>query len=230
VNARGDGLAIWTQGPQTARTLWSSGFRPTGGWSRQERLGPDRPLHIFGLGTALNASGQGLALWVQQDPNVNGDDTVVARRYQPGAGFAPAEPLADFGWLAAGLDPAGNAIVFTIGPLGLRVHRHTPDQGWRSPERLEGVGGYDSISTDGNGDGWIVWKDHDTKEIVSRRLVGGRAEDPLARVAPPTNTDRQQLRVVADTRGGAVALWFEIADATVVDPEWTLMANRFLVP
>jgi hypothetical protein len=230
LNATGDGLTLWTQGQQGAQTLWASAFTPSNGWSRQERIGPDSPLHLFGLGATLNASGNGLVLSVQQDPNVNGDDTVVAQRYQPGAGFAPAEPLGNFGWLAAGLDPEGNAIVFTIGPQALRVHRYAAGLGWQSPELLEGVGGYDAIPVDANGNGWILWENQSPDhEIWSRRLVGGRPADPLARVAQPSSGSASQVRAVADSRGGAVALWFEQTGGTMFDPEWTLVANRFLV-
>ena len=173
--------------------------------------------------------GEGLVLWSQQDPNVNGDDTVVATHFQPGMGFTSVEPLGNFGWLAASLDSSGNAIAFTIGPLALRVHRYAVRQGWAPSELLEGVGGYDSISTDANGDGWILWKNDSPAEIWSRRLSRGRSADPLARVAQPASGTASQVRAVADPRGGAVALWFETADSTVVDPEWTVMANRFLV-
>jgi hypothetical protein len=217
VAANGSALAVWAEA-DTSR-LWMSTFDPRRGWAVSQPIALLEPARLlYGVRAALNAAGDGFALWTQ-------DDTVFASRYTTVTGFATPEALGRGGCQGLAVDAAGNALAVLAQPPRMLALRYTVGRGWDVPQPLAqtDAGGSGALSMDATGNAWFVWGDG--LGVWSRRFVGGQGLGPAERVSPSTRPDLLVPQVVADAQGGAVAAWLEPLPG---NSSWSILANRYV--
>src|SRR5437867_2934789 len=217
VATTGSALAVWAEGDSSR--LWMSTFDPRRGWAVSQPIALLEPAHLlYGVRAALNASGDGFALWTQ-------DDTVFASRYTTVTGFATPEALGRGGCQGLAVDAAGNALAMLAQPPRMLALRYNVGRGWDAPLPLPqaDAGGSGALSMDATGSAWFVWGDG--LGVWSRRFVAGQGLGPAERVSPSTRPDLLVPQVVADAQGGAVAAWLEPLPG---NSSWNILANRYV--
>jgi hypothetical protein len=147
LDARGDGVAVWSLSTGGAWTVWVSRYRgDTGTWEAAAPLQPDDGGDSTGAQLALDANGDAYATWRRQD---GASFSVWAARFvaRSGAWTAPV-PLDDLAGDAVGPSVAaagdGQAVVVwqqRAGVAGVRASRFDPKSGtWGAPLLLDADG------------------------------------------------------------------------------------------
>ncbi|HVD78326.1 MAG TPA: hypothetical protein VNH43_11975, partial [Vicinamibacteria bacterium] len=219
VAANGSALAVWAEAD--ASRLWMSTFDPRRGWAVSQPIALLAPAQLlYGVRAALNAAGDGFALWTQ-------DDTLFASRYTTVTGFATPQALGRGGSQGLAVDSAGNALALWVQPPRLLALRYTAGRGWEAPVPLppQDANGSGALSMDAGGNAWFVWGD--STGVWSRRYVVGQGLGLAERISPATGSDLVfgGLQVVAEAQGGAVAAWLEPLPGT---SSWSILANRYV--
>lgn len=221
VSSSGTALAVWAEGQRDSWGLWMSTFGPNRGWEVSQPVGLLQPARLlYGIRVARNDAGTGFALWTQ-------DDVLFASRYTTVTGFAAPEALGRGGVHGLAVDAAGNALALLVQPPRLSALRYTAGRGWEPPTPLppQDANGVGALSMDAGGNAWFVWSD--STGVWSRRYVAGQGLGPAERISIAVSPDRVAAgpQVVADSQGGAIAIWLEpIADSS----SWNVMANRYV--
>jgi hypothetical protein len=232
VSGSGPALAVWARAetPGVNQELWANSFDPPQGWGAPHRLAPQRTSsRVSSAALFVNASGDGLASWREYEAETG---VLYVSRYTRATGFEAAEALGPSAGAAtaASIDPAGNVLVIYQSGPGLRRQRYVAGRGWQAPEPLEGVGGYDAVPLDDQGNGWILWNeriDPGTVSLRSRRLAAGVAAGPVEEIAPSFAGYAWFRGTPLDARGGLVAAWFQRVSAPGAAERYSLVANRY---
>ncbi|HEX6738245.1 MAG TPA: hypothetical protein VF310_08245 [Vicinamibacteria bacterium] len=230
LNAGGTALAAWAEGREGAQTLWASVFNPRRGWAAPQRIGPERPLFVYALQAALNDSEEGFVCWTQDDPRVDGDDTVFASHHLAASGFAAPENLGRGGCQGVAVDSRGNALALQAQPPRTLVRRYMVGRGWEPADAfpaLDAAGGA-ALSMDTAGGAWILWVDvADGYTVRSRQFTLAQGLGPALEVAAHAAGSGVLPQVVSNDQGGAVAAWFDQPAAPSSRPV-RVLANRFV--
>ena len=232
VNAAGVGAVAWSQSQgdgstvsSQAQDIWARRVDSAGVFSTATRLdavGGDVDGYYGQIALAVDASGNGLALWVQ------------------GSGSLPfvihaARLSASNGWLGdvvlnpaaieesyspqLGLDAAGNAVVVWqqqtgIGAYGAFARFDAATGSWSAPASFGGdIAGdvYDPhVAVDGAGNATAVWYQlsGDTVSVLSSRSLAGGAWSPSGVLDVSTvGLSYPVPRVAANGAGRTLALW-----------------------
>lgn len=223
VAANGFGLLAWAEGRENGAHLWWSTFDPRRGWAVAQTVGLSGEARlIYGVGSAVNAAGQGMIVWTQ-------DDTVFASRYTTVEGPGIPESIGRGGCQGLAVDAAGNALALVNQPLvplaGLVLRVYRSGRGWDAAPAVvaEDGSGSGALSMDARGNAWVVWAN--ASGLWSRRYLSG----PALEASQPIAASRSGLlpQVVAEADGGAVAVWLDrTSDASTA----TILASRYVVP
>jgi len=231
VAVSGSGLAVAGWSTQTGE-VWASSFDPGRGWSLPSRLSQE-PSRVLLVSAFANARGDGLVTWYGSDPSAEGSGALFASFYENATDFLPGEVLGPTVGtaMAAAIDLNGTSIVVYMSGLGLRVQRHAAG-GWQAPEALDGVGGFDSVTLDDHGSGWVLWSEPsaENREMVSlrsRRLAAGRAIGMAEEISPPALGLAWFSGTRMDAPGGLSAAWFRLTSEPGEPGRFALMAARY---
>lgn len=154
INANGNAVVVWDQSEETFippnKTVgywhvWHSMYTPETGWSAAGRI-PALNSDTGYAGQAqvgLDAKGNAIAVWLQQNPTKQTFYDVWSNRFKFGQGWETPTPLEpglvnnDIAPQVA-VDPAGNAIaVWTHDTGALQFNRYLADSGWLTAKGLQ---------------------------------------------------------------------------------------------
>lgn len=233
----GNARVLWTQGNSAARTyrVRSRAYTQGSGW------GGIQDLEAGGRGTwanvelAMDAAGNGLGVWVQQDgthtrlhtaPFGAGGWGAVRELELDTTGFALAVNATGSGWLVAGVaDTTPSSIKAypvsggsSVGLGALLEHQDT--------------GGWDalpSVAVDASGRALAVWGRYESGPgrwdlLGSHHLPGGGWSTP-ERLESQDLGNARDAKAALDGAGNGLVVWTQ-ADAPV-SPHLTIWANRF---
>jgi hypothetical protein len=229
VSGTGTALLAWAT---TGGEVLGSVFEPGTGWSFASRLS-SQPTAIYALNVFVNARGDGVVTWYGNDPINPGSGALFASLYENPTGFRRADRLgpAVGSTLAAAVAPQNTSLVIYMTGLGLRAQRHTSAAGWSAPEPVEGVGGFDAVTLDDQGDGWIFWSEPGPSNqgiaLRSRRLLAGRATGVVEEIAPPTPGLAWFRGVSLDSQGGVSTAWFRLLSEPTSGGGYAFVAGRY---
>ena len=143
VHADGSAIAAWTLRTDTgSRRVIARRFATDTGWGAPREFSANGE-DAYDVRIAMDGAGNGFATWEQE---THGEETVVASRFEPGAGWGAPVQLEVDGEEAYGprlaVSPDGNAIVAWIradGETGvIAAARYTRERGWERPVIVQG--------------------------------------------------------------------------------------------
>lgn len=171
VDDAGNALAVWRQNDGTRDNIWANRFSTDNGWGSAEKIETDDSGGALDPQIALDASGNALAVWEQNDGSRY---NIRANRYTAENGWGGAEIIEtdnDGGAFnpQIAIDDAGNALAVWEQSDGtrdnIRANRYTPENGWGTDETIEtdDAGGAQQaqIAVNGSGMGIAVWQQSD---------------------------------------------------------------------
>jgi hypothetical protein len=224
MDARGDGLVVWTEdragGAVVRRRTRVSG----GGFSAAADLSgggtSDHPRAASNVDIAMNDSGAAVVVW-QRTTDTDGQNTIQAAvRESVDEEFSVPEPLNDP--MAEGsvprvaIDAAGDAIAVW---QGLRVSAATRPAGgaWSAPEDLRDVlhDNNPVVAMQPSGTAIVVWQGNRDPLLSSARAVAGDfASATWSTPAPVGGSYSGKTRVALDTDGTVLVLTDVFLDNT----------------
>ena len=230
MGADGTAVAVWAQFDGGLGGVWSNRYAPGERWSVPRPIGTTSAARVSGPQVALDADGNGVAVWAQSD------DTrfdIWSNRYTRSSDWADATPIEanDAGDALApqvALDAQGNAVVVWQQSDGTRddvwANRYTSSDGWGAAERIEAEEEDDSLDPQlgvgSDGAAVAVWvKLGDSGDIWANRYTptdGWGTSEPIE-----ANGSRDALEpgIAVDAEGNAAAVWRQIN--AVDDRIWT---------
>jgi hypothetical protein len=87
VDASGAALAVWRQSDGTRNNIWANRYLPGSGWGTATLIETDNTGNAFSPQVAMDANGNGLAVWHQRDAT---RDNIWSNRYVAGVGWGAA--------------------------------------------------------------------------------------------------------------------------------------------
>ena len=195
-------------------------------WSAPEMLEHDSAASDFAPSVAMNAAGNGMAIWCKHDGlHVQ----LWTRRYTASDGWGPEELMrtdeaAGISFPSIAVDGRGCAIAVwrRTGDrrCGIWVNRYVPRQGWSGPGPLvfEEVGEvFDPrIAMNERGDAMVVWQ-HSSAErntVWTCRHAVGTGWAPPVLATHHSVSDACAPRVAMDALGNAMVVWRQFDGAS----------------
>lgn len=229
-NAAGGGLAVWAH-PTSPTNIWYSVFRPAvGAWGFPMELSPAGVLG-FGPDVALDAAGNGLAVWLRV---AGGVYFVTAARFSAvSSSWAAPTDIAVLG--PGGLAPviamtaAGDAVVVwtavtSKAPFASSIHaaRFAAASGtWTAAAQVSAAGdnaGLARVALNGNGDAMAIWTKEEPgglESIQAARSVASGATWQSPRTLSSADAFAEFGTVAIDDSGNAIVAWQRMADIEV---------------
>jgi len=94
-DAAGNAIAVWDQSDGTLFNIVTNRFVPASGWGTPQILDTDTTGSVGGPAVGIDAGGNGIALWVQQEASgTNSINRVVADRFATTSGWAAPQTVA----------------------------------------------------------------------------------------------------------------------------------------
>jgi hypothetical protein len=236
VDGSGNALAVWQQSDGTRHNIWSSRYMPASGWSTPVLVEND-PEEAGSVRIALNANGDGFAVWTQVStirPAV-----VWARRYEAASGWGAATRVQSNtggdGFLPQiAIDHAGNAVAIWHQTDGARynvwANRFVVGTGWEGGAFVEndntGDAQYAEVGMDANGNAIAVWQQFDGTRfnIMSNVLPSGGSwgtAEPIENDINPSTLPQ----IAVNAAGEALAVWMHEQDG---GEGQDVMVNRYV--
>ena len=196
VDAGGNAIAVWSQSIDdmgTRSDLWASFYTASSGtWGTPEKIETDDAGSVFQPQVAIDASGNAIAIWAQDDaPEADPDvrTSIWSNRFTAGTGWGSAELVEtdDTGnaWSPQiAIDSDGNALAVWQQSGGNDLfdavaNRYTLGTGWASPQIIGAETGSEpngflepQIAIDNNGNAIAVWQQFDgtVRNVWANRL------------------------------------------------------------
>lgn len=143
VHANGSAVAAWTsRSADGEQRVVARRFTADSGWDAPRAISAEGE-DAYDVRIAMDAAGNAFATWEQ---DVHGEETVVASRFEPGAGWSAPVQLEIDGEEAYGprlaVSPSGSAMVAWIRAEGetgiIAAARFVTEGGWQRPEIVQG--------------------------------------------------------------------------------------------
>lgn len=233
LDSDGNGTAVWTQNDGTRFNLWSCRYEPTNGWGIPQLLEEINVGSASNPDVAANAAGGAVVVWMQ----FNGTSfDILARRYVPGFGWAPVEPLesgsGDSVLPQVVVDAQGDAIaVWETDPSGIWANRFDSQaDAWEGQARIDSGSGLEThvprIAANASGRAAVLWHELDNgsvDSIWSNQFLPGTGwgtaqlveEDDIGNAYYPTAS--------VGSDGTVIAVWQQ-SDGT----RFNVWSNRFV--
>jgi hypothetical protein len=234
MDGSGNALAVWQQHDGTRFNLWSNRYTAGAGWGVATLIETDNVSDATEPAIAVNASGNGLAVWAQHD---GAHRNIVANRYTVGTGWGTAVLIET--------DNAGNAnqpqVVMDANGNGLAVwtqddgtyqtvmaNRYTAGSGWGTAATIEtGIVGdafEPRIAMGANGNALAVWVQSDGTRlnVWANRYTVGSGWGTAGLIETDNVGDASSPRIALDANGNGQAVWCQF-DGT----RFNLVANRY---
>jgi hypothetical protein len=222
VDADGNALAVWVQqstsGP-AGSLIYSNRYTPGSGWAAEQQIGT---IDSASPQIAIDASGNGLAVWAQQDGM---SANIRFNRYTAGMGWGMEDQVVmddtgiGFSDPQIAMDADGNALAVWYqsdrSTSNVKASRYTPGMGWDADEFIEsgtGVAGFPEIAIDANGNAIAVWHQEDgmigssPPSIRANRYTAG-AGWGVDEAIETGDGFALYPRVAIDADGNAFAIW-----------------------
>ena len=191
-STHGDTVAVWEQFDGAHYSIWGNSRRAHQDWGRAHLMQTSDTGHSYSPRVAVNAQGQGAAVWVQMDSALAAYG-IWSSRLEPGVGWGAAVQVERVKQVAGenagpayapgiAIDDRGHAVAAWQQSDGRRVNVRaswfTPSVGWGQASRLEqGKGdlGAPQLAMDAGGNALVVWpRFHlDRSELWASGLVVG---------------------------------------------------------
>jgi YD repeat-containing protein len=241
----GNALVVWTQEIGGSRYAYSRSFSIATGWSQTaDKLSADTKF-CMDVKVALDADGNGMAIWSQGDSATDDILDVYYRRYIGTEGWTSETAEIDgteqdTEFLTTkpqlGIDKNGNAIV-VWGQRNTNPNQWARDiyanvyiagESWTGPELLGDLNGTDStnvkISVNENGQAmavWQQWTDSDGFGIFGKRYEPGSGwETDVVTLGDPAGTGGVYPNVAIDDDGNILVAWGRVSRYYDVDSGW----------
>ena len=212
----GNAIAIWIQDRGSYREVQAS-VRPwsTGVWEPPIDLSVPG-LNAFGQAISVNARGDAIALWQQNDEL----PPILHSRFRPAGGvWQPPQQVSpsweDALWPDVAIDEAGNAIaVWTQGYDGVKAaYRPFSSGAWDGPATISEAGQEErgaNVEFDGAGNAVAIWMyrpwSGSSFAQAAFRPVGG-AWEPAQNLSAPNTAISYEPDLAIAPSGTAVAVW-----------------------
>ena len=243
VDGAGNVLVVWSQGNGQVNhgDVWFAAYSAsTTSWSAPA-LVSDGVNSAYGSVVAVNAAGQGIVAWRQEQ----GDGTTVsnaptdvwARRFDSAGNWGtaatinsiPATQLFVYGQLAVALDGAGNGVALWIqGAVQAAILSATG--GWQPSQRIVSDPSHSAYGPhaafDAAGNAIAVWQEQDGFSAFggTSRYVAGDGWAASSRFLAPGAGDVYLPRVAVDGAGNATAVWYQAIPGGLA----TIYCSRFV--
>jgi hypothetical protein len=233
VDDSGNALAVWHQSNGSYYSIWANRYTAGSGWGTAELIENDDAGNAYRPEIALDASGNALAVWSQNDGVRN---NIMANRYVAGSGWGTAELIEsdDSGGASSpdiAIDSDGNALAVWTQWDGstqpLWANRYVPGTGWGTAEQIDSSGGdaySQQIAFDADGNALVVWY-QDTgsvSNILANRYAVGAGWGSYELIETDDAGHAADPQLAIDGNGKAMVVWQQ-SDGSV-DHIW---ANRF---
>jgi hypothetical protein len=167
VDGSGNGVAVWKQSDGTRYNIWSNRYTAGSGWGTAQLIETDNAGPADLPRIAMDASGNGLAVWHQSD---NTRYNIWSNRYTAGSGWGAAQLLesndvATAAYAEIAMDPGGNALTVWSHWDGARANiwscRYRSGSGWGTAQLIETDDAGDALSVQitmgSSGNALAVW-------------------------------------------------------------------------
>jgi hypothetical protein len=231
MNASGTAFAVWTQydGTSSYRT-WGNRYVPGSGWGTAVQL-QSSSLYSYGADVAVDAGGNAIATWNQD--NGNGNANIWVNRYVAGTGWSGASVIQsgtlDSFYARVAMNSTGRAVVVwsQFDGITYRVwaNRYVPGTGWAGPTQLQSVSEYGygpAVAMDETGNAIAIWSQYNNSlsyQTWSARLTPGTGWAAAA-VIQTVNGASSGHAIATDASGSALAVWRQPA-GTAYDLLWS---------
>lgn len=219
VDADGNALTVWWQHDGKRFNIWANRYDAVTGWGTPVRLKADDSGSAFDPQIAVDANGNALAVWNQQDDKRY---NIWANRYDAATGWGkPSRLKVD----AAGgafdpqvaMDADGNALAvwqqFYGKHANIWANRYDVAAGWGNPSRLKAdddrAAFYPQLSVDAYGNAVAVWWQHDgtRANIWANRYDAASGWGTSTAIKADDSGDAFDPQVTLDADGNALAFW-----------------------
>jgi hypothetical protein len=240
MNGSGDALVVWGQesgGSGSRSDIWSNRYS-AGVWGTAQLVETNDTQNASAQPqVAVDAAGNGLAVWVQSDGT---RPSVWANRYTAGSGWGTPQLIeTDNAGSAAQpnvvFDGSGNALAIWGQSDGTRynvwANRYAVGSGWGTAQMIEtdnaGDAGRDfppQIAFDGGGNALAVWEQSDgtRTSIWANRYTAGGAWGTAQLIETDNAGNARSPSIAFDGGGNALAVWDQ-SDGT----RSNIWANRY---
>ena len=226
IDPSGNAVAVWQAGG-TPAAIMASSFAPGSGWEAAAPIDPNAssdqdPEYPR---VAMGPNGDAMAVWYRS----KGVGTIVASRYERGAGWSPPERIDDestgypYQPRGVAIDSSGGAVAIWLGDDqeggSVFANRHTPTEGWMVAEAIDDPQlswAEDAhLAMDGSGNAIAVWRqDYQEPEWLS--LITANHFTPTGgwgTAEPIENAPFYSLEphVAMNDNGTAMAVWLRSA-------------------
>ena len=220
IDTLGNALAVWSQSDGTRYNIWASRYTVGSGWGEAEVIETDNAGDASGPQIAIDASGNGWAVWSQKDGGISSN--IWLNRYTAGSGWGEAELIGNSNTGRAfspqiALDALGNALVVWVqsdgtGSSGYHIwaRRYTNNQ-WGTAVAIENVGfvGNPRIAMDASGNAIAVWTRNDgaAYNIWANRYMVGNGWGTAAPIDSGNDGGVSDPSIAINAAGNAVVAW-----------------------
>jgi hypothetical protein len=168
----GGAVAVWQRYDKATGifNIRSNRFTPTGGWGTAELIGTSTVGSAADPRIALDATGNGIAVWQQADAGSGAHLQIWSNRFTQGSGWGTAGLLENFRaydnypaqYPQVAFDPAGDAFALWLDSGGdIQGVGYTLGTGWGTqremgPATIQAPGA-PQIAFDGDGNAFAIW-------------------------------------------------------------------------
>lgn len=226
IDPSGNAVAVWQAGG-TPAAIMASSFAPGSGWEAAAPIDPNASSDQYPQypRVAMGPNGDAMVVWYRS----NGMGTIVASRYERGAGWSPPERIDDestgypYQPRGVAIDSSRGAVAIWLGDDqeggSVFANRYTPTEGWMVAEAIDDPQlswAEDAhLAMDGSGNAIAVWRqDYQEPEWLS--LITANRFTPTGgwgTAAPIENAPfySREPHVAMNDNGTAMAVWLRSA-------------------
>lgn len=230
MNAAGDAIIVWQQGPSYGRQVWATRREVGGSWSLRARIDEPALGDARNPRVALDGAGNATVAWERTATNFG---EIWATRYEVGSGWlAPVFVSEECPHQQSELDLeaglAGDVLVIFVSEDILGAYasasQYQVGTGWSTPVRLssEASTAVDSVDLgiDAEGRAVAVWRRSFEDELRSRSYSPGFGWGYDKRVDPADTAEESSPRVAVGS-GHSIVVWVRHGD-----PKSSILASH----
>ena len=238
VGASGNAVAVWRQYDGSVFNVWVNRYDAgTDSWGTAVLIETDNTGNAYDPQVAVDASGNAVAVWRQQDGGVI---NIQANRYDAGTDSWGTAVLIETDNTGSTYDPqvavdaSGNAVAVWTQSDGTRANiwANRYDAGtdsWGTAALIEadnsGNAIFPQVAVDASGNAVAVWQQFDGARFniqANRYNAGSSNWDTAALIETDNSGSAEYPRVGVNASGNAVAVWNQYDGA-----QYNIQANRF---
>ena len=238
VTANGNALAVWQQSDGTRDNIWSNRYTAaTSSWGLPVLIETSDVGGANGAQVAIDASGNGVAVWVQSDGT---RDNAWANRFTAGttnawgaAVLIETDNVGGAGLPQVSVDASGNALAIwqqdgdasAVLTYDIWSNQYTAGSGWGTAARME-TSAYRAASPqlamNASGNAMAFWfqLDGSHQSVYARRYTAGSGWGAITLAETYGGGDALNPQVAINDSGAVVAVWEQVAAGGVRHDLW----------